>query len=90
MATGPRRNWGRRGPHLFHKSTGFVANLACPTRPVCSYTLGRISVVWIRSGGTAVQTAQPRDLGALVLVVGMLVILLLVTLMFGSPAAAVR
>ena len=46
--------------------------------------------MWIRSGGTAVQTAQPRDLGALVLVVAMLVILLLVTLMFGSPAAAVR
>jgi hypothetical protein len=46
--------------------------------------------MWIRSGGTAVQTAQPRDLGALALVVGMFVILLLVTLMLGSPAAAIR
>jgi hypothetical protein len=37
-----------------------------------------------------VQTAQPRDLGALALVVGMFVILLLVTLMLGSPATAIR
>jgi hypothetical protein len=37
-----------------------------------------------------VQTAQPRDFGALALVVGMFVILLLVTLMLGSPAAALR
>jgi hypothetical protein len=34
-----------------------------------------------------VQTAQPRDLGALALVIGLLVILLLVTLMVGAPAA---
>jgi hypothetical protein len=34
-----------------------------------------------------VQTAQPRDFGALALVIGLLVILLLVTLMVGAPAA---
>jgi hypothetical protein len=34
-----------------------------------------------------VQTAQPRDFGALLLVIGLLAILLLVTLMVGgSPA----
>jgi hypothetical protein len=31
------------------------------------------------------QTAQPRDLGLLALVVGLFVILLLVTLMVGAP-----
>jgi hypothetical protein len=33
-----------------------------------------------------VQTAQPRDVGALALVVGLFVILLLVTLIVGEPA----
>jgi hypothetical protein len=32
-----------------------------------------------------VQTARPRDLGALALVIGLLLILLFVTLMIGSP-----
>jgi hypothetical protein len=41
-------------------------------------------------GGIAVQTAQPRDFGALALVVGLFVILLLVTLTLGGPAAAIR
>jgi hypothetical protein len=33
-----------------------------------------------------VQTAQPRDVGALALVVGLFLILLLVTLLVGGPA----
>jgi hypothetical protein len=33
-----------------------------------------------------VQTARPRDLGALALAIGVLLILLLVTLAFGAPA----
>jgi hypothetical protein len=33
-----------------------------------------------------VQTAHPRDLGALALVIGLIVILLLVVLMVGAPA----
>jgi hypothetical protein len=32
------------------------------------------------------QTARPRDLGALALVVGLFLILLVVTLMVGAPA----
>lgn len=36
------------------------------------------------------QTAQPRDVGALALVVGLFVILLIVTIMVGSPAATPR
>jgi hypothetical protein len=36
--------------------------------------------------GESVQTAHPRDLGVLVLVVGFIVILLLVVLMVGAPA----
>ena len=32
------------------------------------------------------QSAQPREIGALVLVVGMFLILFIVTLMLGSPA----
>jgi hypothetical protein len=36
--------------------------------------------------GTDMQSARPRDLGALVLVVGMLAILLVVSLTMGSPA----
>jgi hypothetical protein len=32
-----------------------------------------------------VQSAQPRDLGALVLVIGVFLILFVVTLMMGSP-----
>ena len=57
----------------------------------CTYTLR-----WNRQfvtpflGDPAVQTAQPRDLGALALVVGLFVILLLVTLTVGGPAAAIR
>jgi hypothetical protein len=42
------------------------------------------------SGGTSVQTTQPRDFGALALVVGLFVILLVVTLTVGGPAAAIR
>jgi len=34
-----------------------------------------------------VQTAQPRDVGALALVVGLFIILLVVTLLVGSPSA---
>jgi hypothetical protein len=33
-----------------------------------------------------VQSAQPRDLGAVVMLVGMLAVLLVVTLMLGRPA----
>jgi hypothetical protein len=33
-----------------------------------------------------VQTAQPRDLGALALVIGFILILLVVVLMVGQPA----
>jgi len=36
--------------------------------------------------GTDMQSARPRDLGALVLVVGMFAILLVVSLTMGSPA----
>jgi hypothetical protein len=36
-----------------------------------------------------VQTAQPRDVGALALVVGLFVILLVVTLLVGGPAAGI-
>jgi hypothetical protein len=32
------------------------------------------------------QTAQPRDIGALVLVVGVFVVLFVLSLMLGSPA----
>jgi hypothetical protein len=38
-------------------------------------------------GDLAVQTAQPRDLGALALVIGLLLILLVVTLIVGAPVA---
>ena len=37
--------------------------------------------------GITVQTTQPSNFGALVLVVGLLVILLLVVLMVGGPVA---
>jgi hypothetical protein len=36
--------------------------------------------------GTDMQSARPRDFGALVLVVGMFAILLVVSLTMGSPA----
>lgn len=41
-----------------------------------------------RSGtwGLAVQTTGPRDLGALALVIGLFMILLIVSVMLGSPA----
>jgi hypothetical protein len=32
------------------------------------------------------QTAQPRDIGALVLVIGVFVVLFVLSLMLGSPA----
>jgi len=32
------------------------------------------------------QTSQPRDLGVLVLVIGLFIILLLVTVLVGAPA----
>jgi hypothetical protein len=41
-------------------------------------------------GDLAVQTAQPRDFGALAFVVGLFVILLVVTLMLGGPTATIR
>jgi hypothetical protein len=34
-----------------------------------------------------VQTTRPRDVGALVLVVGLILILLVVTLLVGAPTA---
>jgi hypothetical protein len=37
-------------------------------------------------GGTRVQTTQPRDLGALLLVIAVFVVLFVVTLMLGAPA----
>jgi hypothetical protein len=36
-------------------------------------------------GGSAMQISQPRDLGPLVLVVGLFVILFIVTLTVGAP-----
>lgn len=44
--------------------------------------------VWGESpgGGAFVQSAHPRDLGALALVVGLFVILFVVSVMLGSPA----
>jgi hypothetical protein len=39
--------------------------------------------VW---GITGVQTARPRDLGALVLVVGVFLVLLVISIALGSPA----
>jgi hypothetical protein len=40
--------------------------------------------IW-SGGGTNVQSAQPRDVGALALVVGLLLILFVVSVMYGSP-----
>ena len=37
-------------------------------------------------GEARVQTTQPRDLGALLLVVGVFLILFVVTLLLGTPA----
>lgn len=37
------------------------------------------------SGGYGMQSAQPRDLSALILVIGLFVTLFVVTLMLGSP-----
>ncbi len=37
-------------------------------------------------GGEIVQTARPRDIGALALVVGMLLILFVLSLTLGTPA----
>jgi hypothetical protein len=37
-------------------------------------------------GGEIVQTARPRDIGALVLVVGVLLILFVLSLTLGTPA----
>lgn len=43
----------------------------------------------VRTGGDAnVQSAQPRDLGALMMLVGMLAVLLVVTLMLGRSSIA--
>ena len=39
----------------------------------------------VRSGESDMQSAQPRDLGALALVVGLFLILFIVTLTLGSP-----
>jgi hypothetical protein len=36
-------------------------------------------------GTSAVQTARPRDLGALVLVVGLFLVLLVMSIALGSP-----
>jgi hypothetical protein len=35
---------------------------------------------------TAVQTARPRDLGALFLVIGVFVVLLVISIALGSPS----
>jgi hypothetical protein len=37
-------------------------------------------------GESLVQTARPRDVGALVLVVGLFLVLLVVSVLLGSPA----
>jgi hypothetical protein len=39
----------------------------------------------VHRGRISVQSTQPRDLGALVLVVGLFLILFVVTVMLGSP-----
>jgi hypothetical protein len=36
-------------------------------------------------GGSDLQSAQPRDLGALALVVGLFLVLFIVTVMYGAP-----
>jgi hypothetical protein len=40
----------------------------------------------VRDGGPSVQTTRSRDLGALVLVLGVFVVLLVVSIAIGSPA----
>ena len=45
---------------------------------------GNLSVC--SSGDCGMQSAQPRDIGALALVVGLFVVLFIVTLMYGGPA----
>jgi hypothetical protein len=37
-------------------------------------------------GIATVQSARPRDMGALVLVVGLLLVLVVISIAFGSPA----
>jgi uncharacterized membrane-anchored protein len=54
------------------------ASMLSPDQP------GIWSIVW-SGGGTNVQSAQPRDVGALALVVGLLLILFVVSVMYGSP-----
>ena len=39
----------------------------------------------VRWGGAFVQSAQPRDIGALALVVGLFLILFIVSVVYGSP-----
>ena len=60
---------------------GHVATRLCPTLP----TNGHRRTPGYR-GIAALQTAQPRDLAALVLVIGLFAVLLVVTLMVGGPA----
>jgi hypothetical protein len=41
---------------------------------------------WVWKGDATLQSARPRDMGALVLVVGLLLVLLVISVAFGSPA----
>jgi hypothetical protein len=41
---------------------------------------------WVWKGASTVQSARPRDMGALVLVVGLLLVLVVISVAFGSPA----
>ena len=50
-----------------------------------SYTLGEPGTVRIWFGGFDMQTARPRDLGLLALVIGLFLILLVVTVWVGAP-----
>ena len=54
-------------------------------RPYCRW-IGSGIPIRLALGAAAVQSTQPRDLAALIFVVGLFGVLLVVTLMIGAPA----
>ncbi len=53
---------------------------------ILSPTLGLEPLAALEDRGFVVQSAQPRDFAALVLVVGLFAVLLAVTVLVGGPA----
>jgi hypothetical protein len=70
--------------HRCHNGGAFARQMNTVAR-LCSQPIGRDDRIRAAVGEAHMQSAQPRDIGVLILVIGVFLVLFVVTLTMGSP-----